>query len=57
MCRRKCRIRYFECPECGATLTAPKVYGMTHAGHIKTMWCFRCGAERDFVQTDSDRTR
>ena len=57
MCRRKCNLRYFKCPVCSAMLTAPKKYGITHTGHIKTMYCFVCGTERDFVQVDSEKTR
>lgn len=54
---RKCLLRWFRCPVCGSVLTAPRRRGSTHAGHIKTMWCFVCAARRDFVQIDSSRAR
>ena len=57
MLRRIGRIRFFRCPSCGIVLTAPKARGMTHTGHVKTMYCFICGVDRDFVQIDSERVR
>lgn len=57
MCKRKGRLRFFKCPTCGAIITAPKLHGITHVGHLKTMYCFVCGTNRDFIQVDSDRIR
>lgn len=57
MPRRQCLLRYFKCPVCGAILTAPRRHGHTHPGHVKTMYCFVCRQERDFVQTDSERSK
>lgn len=51
------RLRYFKCPECGTVTTAPKTDGLSHVGHIKTMWCYVCKADRDHVQIDTDKTR
>lgn len=56
-CRRHTRIRYFQCPVCHAVLTATKHKGITGTGHIKTMYCYVCKRDRDFVQVDSDITR
>lgn len=44
------QIRTFECPVCGTKRIAPQYLRETHIGHIKTMWCFHCACERDFVQ-------
>lgn len=57
MCRKGARIRYFQCPVCGVVLTAPKHNGITHSGHVKTMYCYICGKNQDFVQIDSERVR
>jgi predicted RNA-binding Zn-ribbon protein involved in translation (DUF1610 family) len=43
--------RIFQCPECGEKMTAYKKSSRrTAVGHIKTMWCYRCKSERQFVQ-------
>ena len=43
--------RIFQCPCCGEKMTAYKKSSRrTAAGHIKTMWCYRCKSERQFVQ-------
>lgn len=49
-------LRTFRCPECGAELTAPK-NKPTPVGHIKTMYCPVCRAERDFEQTELERVK
>lgn len=41
--------REFRCPECGEKVTAPKGR-KTPIGHIKTMYCWKCREERNFVQ-------
>lgn len=46
------QIRTFQCPECGAVVSAPKYKTRTNAGHVKTMYCYRCKADRDFIQVD-----
>ena len=45
-----------KCPVCSAEMTAPK---MTRTGskHVKTMYCYVCKAERDFIQVDMSRTK
>lgn len=55
--RRYFSLRRFKCPECGAVLTATKHTKRTGDGHVKTMWCFTCKAERDFVQVDVDKAK
>ena len=57
MPKRASLLRYFKCSWCGAIATAPRTHGKTHAGHIKTMWCYVCKRERDFVQIDQEKTR
>jgi len=44
--------RIFQCPDCESKITAPKskTKGNTKEGHIKTMWCYPCSDEKDFVQ-------
>ena len=43
--------RWFRCPECGLVFPAHKWRArFTAAGHIKTMWCWRCQKVQDFVQ-------
>ena len=57
MPKRASLLRYFKCSWCGAIATAPRTHGKTHAGHVKTMWCYVCKRERDFVQIDQEKTR
>ncbi len=57
MKRRKCLLRYFKCPTCGSMFTAPIARKSTHAMHVKTMYCYVCKTERDFLQTDSDKAK
>lgn len=45
-------VRTFVCPQCGTVMAAPKYKGITYAGHIKTMWCYKCQERQDFVQVD-----
>ena len=35
-----------------AVMSAPKYKARTNAGHVKTMYCYRCKADRDFIQVD-----
>lgn len=55
--RRGFTVRHFRCPECGASVAAAKGKCRTGQGHIKTMYCYVCKRDRDFVQVDSDITR
>jgi hypothetical protein len=58
MKNRSTILRYFRCPECAGKMTAPKMSAdSTGSGHIKTMWCWRCKTERDFVQIDAEIIR
>ena len=54
--RRKSRkppqVRQFQCPSCGRFVPATKIKSRTAIGHIKTMYCFFCQEEQDFVQVD-----
>jgi len=50
-------IRFFKCPVCGTTITAPKYIGKTNIGHVKTMYCYICGKEQDLVQIESEKTK
>lgn len=54
--RRKSRnppqVRLFQCPNCGRFVPATKRRHRTAIGHIKTMYCFFCQEERDFIQVD-----
>lgn len=46
-------IRQFRCPECGEIVPATKRSDRkTPPGHVKTMWCFRCKKQRDFLQVE-----
>lgn len=49
-------LRTFHCPDCGQVLTASK-NKPTPVGHIKTMYCPVCRAERDFEQTELERVK
>ena len=55
--RRHFSIRHFRCPECGAVFPVSKMVRRTGGGHIKTMYCYKCRAERDFEQIDIDTTK
>ena len=46
-------VRIFRCLECGALNPATKWRGVTHSGHIKTFWCYRCGKDTDQEQVDT----
>lgn len=51
MKKRNVTERRFKCSECGAIMTAYKSSARRTAdGHIKTMWCPWCKAEKQFVQ-------
>ena len=43
--------RRFKCPDCGTVQTAYKLSSRrTAAGHIKTMWCYKCKKVKNFTQ-------
>lgn len=48
--RQRPQVRYFVCPACGATSPATKWKGTTAAGHVKTMYCYRCKNITDHIQ-------
>ena len=54
--RRKSRnapqVRLFLCPNCGQFVPATKMKSRTVIWHIKTMYCFFCQEEQDFIQVD-----
>lgn len=51
MKKRNVTERRFKCPVCNSVQTAYKSSArLTSEGHIKTMWCVWCKAERQFVQ-------
>ena len=54
--RRKSRnppqVRLFQCQICGRFVPATKMKSRTAIGHIKTMYCFFCQEEQDFIQVD-----
>ena len=49
--KRGAKIYYGElyCPVCGTRMVIPR-RGLRKQGHIKTMFCGRCGDMRDFVE-------
>lgn len=49
--KRGAKIYYGElyCPVCGTRMVIPR-RGLRKQGHIKTMFCGRCGVVRDFVE-------
>lgn len=55
--RRVWSMRRFRCPECGTMMSAAKVERRATKGHVKTMYCWVCKGDRDFVQVDTDRTK
>ena len=51
MKKRDVTERRFKCTECNAVMTAYKSSARcTAEGHIKTMYCPWCKADRQFVQ-------
>ena len=50
---RAVQLRLFQCPECGTRQTMPKYKRCkTVCGHVKTAWCFKCMARRQFIQIE-----
>jgi len=48
--RQRPQVRYFRCTVCDAVMPATKWRGTTTAGHVKTMYCYRCRQRTDQVQ-------
>ena len=48
--RRKFCIRTVQCPGCGNKVFATKLKSPTGDGHIKTMYCPWCKADKDMEQ-------
>lgn len=44
------QVRYFVCTVCGSRTPATKWKGKTVAGHVKTMYCYRCRKITDQIQ-------
>lgn len=49
---RPIQMRVFQCPECGAKVSATKTRFKTKAGHVKTMYCYVCKKATDHVQIE-----
>lgn len=47
-------IRIFKCSQCGMTFPASKTKGVSHYGHLKHMYCYKCKKETPCVQVDAD---
>ena len=46
--------RIFRGTECGTTFPATKARGLSHYGHVKHMYCFKCKVTRMCIQIDAD---
>ena len=40
----------FVCPECGTVIPLPRVKRRREKGHVKTFYCYKCKADRDFQE-------
>ena len=49
---RSLQMRKFQCSVCGEKITAPKLRGRTHEGHIKHMYCRVCQEETEHIQIE-----
>ena len=53
---KKLYISYLACTECGAIMPIPRCYSRIRPNdHIKTMYCYRCMEERQFIENKSDK--
>lgn len=50
-------IRTFQCPSCKNKVFATKLKRPTENGHIKTMYCPWCKADRDMEQVGMEKFR
>lgn len=48
--RRYVRFSDFYCTECGSKMRLPRIDRQREPGHIKTMWCYKCKEETDFIE-------
>lgn len=55
--KKQYQIRYFKCSSCGTIVTASKYRNRTANGHIKTMYCYICREDKEFVQYDSQECK
>ena len=53
--RRNFKISYLKCTVCGSIMPIPRRFGrFREKNHIKTMYCYKCDAERDFLENAED---
>lgn len=51
MRKQKYVISYLRCQECGEIMPIPRlISAQRENNHIKTMWCWKCKKERDFIE-------
>ena len=54
--RRNFKISYLKCTVCGSIMPIPRRFGrFREKNHIKTMYCYKCDAERDFLENAEDK--
>lgn len=52
---RNFKISYLRCTVCGSIMPIPRRFGrFREKNHIKTMYCYKCDAERDFLENTED---
>lgn len=54
---RKFYIRTFQCPDCGQKICASKIKDRTNNGHIKTLYCPWCKADKEMEQIGMEKCR
>lgn len=53
---RNFKISYLKCTVCGSIMPIPRRFGrFREKNHIKTMYCYKCDAERDFLENAEDK--
>ena len=53
--RRNFKISYLKCTVCGSIMPIPRRFGrFREKNHIKTMYCYKCDTERDFLENTED---
>ena len=54
--RRNFKISYLKCTVCGSIMPIPRRFGrFREKNHIKTMYCYKCDTERDFLENAEDK--
>lgn len=54
--RRNFKISYLRCTVCGSIMPIPRRFGrFREKNHIKTMYCYKCDTERDFLENAEDK--